>query len=56
MNWIIRNTKKFEFHTYLDEILKPISDDVENYNWILCDLDFMTDKSLPINFDEDYFI
>ena len=55
MDWIIRNTKKIEFHTNLREILKPIFEDLENYNWFLCDLDFVTDKSLPINFDEDYF-
>lgn len=56
MNWIIRNTNKIEFHTNLKEILKPISTDLDNYNWLLCDLDFISDKKLPINFDEDYFI
>ena len=56
MNWIIRNTSKIEFHTNLNEILKPISADLENYNWFLCDLDFMSDSPLPINFDKDYFI
>ena len=55
MNWIIRNTKKIKFHTNLSETLKPILENIENYNWFLCDLDFMADKSLPINFDEDYF-
>ncbi|WP_136669326.1 hypothetical protein [Flavobacterium sp. H122] len=55
MNWIIRNTKKIKFHTNLSETLKPILENIENYNWFLCDLDFMSDKSLPINFDEDYF-
>ena len=56
MNWIIRNTNKIEFHTNLKEILKPISTDLDNYNWLLCDLDFISDKKLPINFDEDYYI
>ena len=30
--------------------------DLDNYNWFLCDLDFITEKPLPINFDENYFI
>lgn len=56
MNWIIRNTERIKFHTFLDEILKPISEDLENFNWFLCDLDYISDSTLPINFDEDYFI
>lgn len=56
MNWIIKNTSKIDFHTNLNEILKPISTDLDNYNWFLCDLDFMSDSPLPINFDKDYFI
>lgn len=56
MNWIIKNTSKIDFHTNLKEILKPISTDLDNYNWFLCDLDFMSDLPLPINFDKDYFI
>jgi hypothetical protein len=56
MNWIIKNTSKIDFHTNLKEILKPISKDLDNYNWFLCDLDFITEKTLPINFDENYFI
>ena len=56
MNWIIRNTSKIDFHTNLKEILKPISTDLDNYNWFLCDLDFITEKPLPINFDENFFI
>lgn len=55
MNWILRNTKKINFHTNLSQTLKPILEYVENYNWFLCDLDFIADKSLPINFDEDSF-
>ena len=56
MNWIIKNTSKIDFHTNLKEILKPISTDLDNYNWFLCDLDFITEKTLPINLDENYFI
>lgn len=56
MNWIINNTSKIDFHTNLREILKPILTDLDNYNWFLCDLDFITEKKLPINFDEKFFI
>ncbi|RQO37840.1 hypothetical protein DBR39_13200 [Chryseobacterium sp. KBW03] len=56
MNWIIRSTKKVKFHTNLQEVLKPIWDDLVVYKWILTDLDFISDQPLPINFDEDFFI
>lgn len=55
MNWIIGNTKKIKFHTDLSEILKPILENSENYNWFLCDLDFIADRSLPIDFNANYF-
>lgn len=56
MNWIIRSTKKVKFHTNLQEVLKPIWNDLAIYKWILTDLDFISDQTLPINFDEDYFV
>lgn len=56
MNWIIRSTKKVKFHTNLQEVLKPIWDDLIIYNWILTDLDFISEQPLPINFDEDFFV
>lgn len=56
MNWIIRSTKKVKFHTNLQEVLKPIWKDFNLYNWILTDLDFMSDDDIPINFDHDFFI
>ncbi|PRB00503.1 hypothetical protein CQ046_18745 [Chryseobacterium sp. MYb7] len=56
MNWIIRTTKKVKFHTHLQEVLKPIWDDLTIYQWVLTDLDFISDQPLPINFDEDYFV
>lgn len=55
MNWIIRSTKKVKFHTNLQEVLKPIWKDLTLYNWILTDLDFMSDDRIPINFDHDIF-
>ncbi|SHG30874.1 hypothetical protein [Chryseobacterium vrystaatense] len=56
MNWIIRSIKILEFHTNLREVLKPIWEDLNEYEWVLADLDFMTDDEIPIHFDEDYFI
>ncbi|MBB6331182.1 hypothetical protein HNP24_002132 [Chryseobacterium sediminis] len=56
MNWIIRSTKKVKFHTNLQEVLKPIWDDLTIYHWILTDLDFISEQPLPINFDEDFFV
>ncbi|ANF51876.1 hypothetical protein A0O34_15755 [Chryseobacterium glaciei] len=56
MNWIIRSTKIVKFHTNLLEVLKPIWKDFIDYDWVLTDLDFMTDDEIPINFDKDYFV
>lgn len=56
MNWVIRSTKKVKFHTNLQEVLKPIWNDLTEYDWILIDLDFITNNEIPINFDHDYFI
>ncbi|UHO39452.1 hypothetical protein H5J24_04955 [Chryseobacterium capnotolerans] len=55
MNWVIRSTKKVQFHTNLKEVLKPIWGDLIHYRWILTDLDFISDQPLPINFDRDFF-
>ena len=56
MNWIIRSIKKVKFHTNLQEVLKPIWEDLTLHNWILTDLDFMSDGNIPINFDHDFFV
>ena len=56
MNWIIRSIKKVKFHTNLQEVLKPIWEDLLLYKWILTDLDFMSDGNLPIHFDHDFFV
>ncbi|SHE90817.1 hypothetical protein SAMN02787100_1114 [Chryseobacterium sp. OV279] len=56
MNWVIRSTKTIEFHTNLHEVLKPIWENLVDYDWILTDLDFITDDQLPIHFNQDYFI
>lgn len=56
MNWIIRSAKKVKFHTNLQEILKPIWNELTEYDWVLTDLDYISDEELPINFNYDYFI
>ncbi|MFN1215590.1 hypothetical protein ACKW6Q_01275 [Chryseobacterium kwangjuense] len=55
MNWIIRSTRNTKFHTNLHEVLKPIWHELNNYSWILTDLDFMTDDEIPIDFNSDAF-
>jgi len=58
MDWEIRNTDKFRYHTYLKEILKPIIDDIGDLDWLVSGLDYIafTDANMPINFEEDHFI
>lgn len=56
MNWIIQHTEKLEFHTNLKELLKPILTDIKDFNWIISDFDFISDKSLPINYEHDFFV
>ncbi|WP_462265131.1 hypothetical protein [Mucilaginibacter sp.] len=58
MNWILRYSDKFDYHTNLKAVLAPIIDDLDGFNWLLADLEYMYwDKgNLPINMDDDYFI
>jgi hypothetical protein len=56
MNWIIQHTEKLEFHTNLKELLKPILTDIKDFNWVISDFDFISDKSLPINYEHDFFV
>ncbi|WP_040625784.1 hypothetical protein [Mucilaginibacter paludis] len=46
------------YHTHLDQILKPILDDVGHYNWLLADLEYTSTFSdkIPVDMDQDYFI
>jgi hypothetical protein len=55
MNWIISKTK-ISFHTHIHEILKPIWKDLFEYNWVITDIDFITDDNIPLDFNHDYFI
>jgi hypothetical protein len=58
MNWILRKSNKFDYHTNLTEIVKPIFDDIADLNWLVADLEYcgFDGDSLPINMDNDYFI
>ncbi len=59
MNWVISESKKVKFHTHLNEILKPIIDDISEFNWLLSDLEFTFMEEydyLPININKDYSI
>ncbi|WKL47504.1 hypothetical protein Q1W71_21415 [Flavobacterium pectinovorum] len=56
MNWIIQHTEKLEFHTDLKELLKPILADIKDFTWVISDFDFIGNKSLPINYERDFFV
>jgi hypothetical protein len=56
MNWIIRNSKKISYHTNLDEILRPFLEHINNYNWILSDIEGGDWTGLPIDYEHDYFV
>jgi hypothetical protein len=47
-----------EFHTHLNEVLKPIMDDIKDWSWLISDLDYFPDTvtNLPVDFEHDYFI
>jgi hypothetical protein len=56
MDWILSKTKKMNFHTDLSVILKPIQGHINDFNWLISDLDFMASKTIPLNFDDEYFL
>lgn len=56
MNWIIQKSDKLEFHTNLKEVLNPILAEIESYNWVISDFDFISDKELPIYYGQDFFV
>ncbi len=57
MNWVIRYSEKIQGHTYLEEILAPIREDIKDYNWIISDTEFGSwNEELAVNMDEEYFI
>jgi hypothetical protein len=56
MNWVIKNSRKIKFQTDLEEILRPIWNDLVNFKWIITDVDFISDTEIPLNFEKDFFI
>jgi len=56
MNWIIQRTEKLEFHTNLQELLNPILTDIKDFNWVISDFNFIADRSIPINYERDFFV
>lgn len=56
MNWIIQHTDKLNFHTDLKGLLKPISSEIESFNWLISDFEFISDKILPIHHEQDFFV
>lgn len=56
MNWIIKNTKKLKYHTNLQVLFEPIIADLKQLEWLITDIDFMTDDDIPINFEHDWFL
>jgi len=56
MDWIIRSTEKLKSHTNLTELLKPLADDLDKFNWLFSDLEFISSKEIPLSYEKDYFI
>jgi hypothetical protein len=57
MDWIIRYSKKMRSHTYLNVILAPFEEQIDNYNWVLTELEYNSNtEGLPVDLDTNYFI
>ncbi len=57
MNWVIDKSKKMPYHTYLEQLLKPLDEYLDSYNWLLCDIEGGGDLSnLPIDYEQEYFV
>jgi hypothetical protein len=58
MDWIIEKTEKTSFHTDLSVITKPFFNYIDDYNWAIFDLEFISGavSELPINHTEKYFV
>jgi hypothetical protein len=62
MNWIIKESNKLRWKTDLKVLFAPLIDDIDNYNWLVADLEYQLlstpDKSVDLHVDleQDYFI
>ena len=56
MNWIIRSTKKIDFHTNLNKLLNSSWIEISEFNWVMSDLDVInfSGQKLPIDLTENY--
>jgi len=47
-------------HTYLSIILKPLEEYIDNYNWVISDLEYYStihfENEYPINLNDEYFM
>jgi hypothetical protein len=47
----------FHFHIHLEEVVKPILNEISDFNWFLSALEYIADTTdLPINLDKEYFV
>lgn len=58
MNWIVRNNRRLKFQTNLDVLLEPIQKEIQEYKWLVSDLEINTSEmeKLPINHEKDWFL
>ena len=58
MNWIIRSTELLACHTNLTNLFKERWVNIDEYNWVISDIDYMTTglPNFPLNLEDDYFI
>jgi len=58
MNWILRHSDKFDYHTNLKAVLAPIIEDIRDLKWLISDLEYTSweKEALPINMVDDYLV
>lgn len=58
MNWILRYSDKFDYHTNLKAVLAPIIEDISGLKWLISDLEYKSweHDALPINMVDDYLV
>lgn len=60
MNWVLNSESNVDYHTNLSQILKPINNNIQNFNWLLSNLEYtvlnLYQKELPIDFEKSHFL
>ncbi|MTH16277.1 hypothetical protein [Flavobacterium sp. LC2016-01] len=56
MNWIIKNSKKLDYHTNLNNLLNSLWIDISEFNWVVSDLDIVnfSKQELSIDLTKNY--